>query len=212
VNTEHLVRALAADHATRQSSLAAKLAGATIAGLAVSAVLYALILGPRPDLAAAIESPRFVFKLVLMLIVGALAALLVVRLARPEASAKMLSLVLVLAGALLLGAVLVELAVTPQALWLTRLVGSSAILCLQSIPLLALPVLLMSLAILRSGATTRPSTTGAVAGLFAGALGALLYGTHCPDDSPLFVAAWYSIAIAIVAIVGLLASRRALRW
>jgi hypothetical protein len=54
--------------------------------------------------------------------------------------------------------------------------------------------------------------TGAVAGLFAGALGAVLYATHCPDDSPLFVAVWYGLAIAAVALIGALAGRRLLRW
>ncbi|MEA2988814.1 MAG: hypothetical protein QOG83_1525, partial [Alphaproteobacteria bacterium] len=46
----------------------------------------------------------------------------------------------------------------------------------------------------------------------AGALGAAIYAAHCPDDSPLFIAAWYSIAIAVVAAVGAAAGRWVLRW
>ena len=65
---------------------------------------------------------------------------------------------------------------------------------------------------LRQGAPTRPTLTGVVAGLFAGGVAAAIYAAHCPDDSPLFVALWYSLGIAIVALVGGLAGRLALRW
>ena len=43
-------------------------------------------------------------------------------------------------------------------------------------------------------------------------VGALLYATHCPDDSPLFVAIWYGSATAIVVAIGALAGARLLRW
>jgi hypothetical protein len=54
--------------------------------------------------------------------------------------------------------------------------------------------------------------SGAVAGLLAGGLAATLYATHCPDDSPLFVAIWYSLAIALVVLAGAVVGRRVLRW
>ena len=112
----------------------------------------------------------------------------------------------------LLAAVLIELAVVPRASWPARLVGSNSMLCLTSIPLLAAPVVVAALLILRRGASIRPGLTGAAAGLFAGALGATLYAAHCPDDSPLFVAVWYGQAIAAVAIIGALAGKQVLRW
>jgi hypothetical protein len=65
---------------------------------------------------------------------------------------------------------------------------------------------------LRRGAPLRPGIAGAVAGLCAGGLGAALYATHCIDDSPLFVAVWYSLAIAVVSLVGAVAGSRMLRW
>ncbi|OYZ89891.1 MAG: hypothetical protein B7Y01_03290, partial [Xanthobacter sp. 17-67-6] len=36
--------------------------------------------------------------------------------------------------------------------------------------------------------------------------------SHCPDDSPLFVAVWYCSAIAIVVGAGYLMGARVLRW
>jgi hypothetical protein len=65
---------------------------------------------------------------------------------------------------------------------------------------------------LRRGAATRPMLTGAVAGLIAGGIAATFYASHCVDDSPLFVATWYVIAIAFVALVGAIAGRWVLRW
>ena len=62
----------------------------------------------------------------------------------------------------------------------------------------------MFLAVLRYGATTRPGFAGAMAGLLAGGLAATFYAAHCPDDSPLFVATWYTIAIAAMALASAL--------
>ena len=90
--------------------------------------------------------------------------------------------------------------------------GSNAAFCLKSIPFLAAAPLVAALLALRQGAPENPGLAGAAAGLFAGAIGAAFYATHCPDDSPLFVAAWYSLAIGLVAMAGALAGRRLLRW
>jgi hypothetical protein len=57
-----------------------------------------------------------------------------------------------------------------------------------------------------------PAVTGAVAGLLAGALGATVYATHCTDDSPLFVAIWYTQAIGFMALGGMLVGQYVLRW
>jgi hypothetical protein len=106
----------------------------------------------------------------------------------------------------------VELFVLPTPSWGARLVGSNGLVCLVSIPFFALPMLIAEILALRQGASTRPALTGVVAGLFAGGVAAAIYAAHCPDDSPLFIALWYSLGIAIVALVGGFAGRLALRW
>ena len=80
------------------------------------------------------------------------------------------------------------------------------------IPLLSAAPLIGALIALHRGAPRNPGLAGAGAGLFAGAFAASLYATHCPDDLPLFVAVWYSLAILIVMAVGALAGSRLLRW
>ena len=65
---------------------------------------------------------------------------------------------------------------------------------------------------LRRGAPENPTMAGAAAAFAAGGIAAAIYAWHCPDDSPLFVATWYTIAIAVVTGAGALAGRRLLRW
>ena len=53
---------------------------------------------------------------------------------------------------------------------------------------------------------------GGMGGLLAGALGATVFAMHCTNDSPLFVAIWYILAIGLTALTGLLVGRYVLRW
>jgi hypothetical protein len=64
MQTDDLVHALAADHGTRAAAPGRVLAFALVAGLAVAAAMFALLLGPRPDIAVALGSPRFLIKFV----------------------------------------------------------------------------------------------------------------------------------------------------
>ncbi|TIP83456.1 MAG: DUF1109 family protein, partial [Mesorhizobium sp.] len=105
-----------------------------------------------------------------------------------------------------------ELLSVPAAEWGRRLVGSNMVICLSFIPLIGIGPLAVFLAVLRYGAPTRPVLAGAVAGLLAGGLAATFYAAHCFDDSPLFVATWYTIAIAILAALGALGGRLFVRW
>jgi hypothetical protein len=77
---------------------------------------------------------------------------------------------------------------------------------------MSLPLLAAALFGLRHGAPARPAVTGAIAGLLSAGMAATLYASHCSDDSPLFVATWYSIATAVVAAIGALAGSRVLRF
>jgi len=83
---------------------------------------------------------------------------------------------------------------------------------MTAIPLMSLPLLIASLIGLRHGAPTRPAVAGAIAGLLSAGLAATLYASHCTDDSPLFVMTWYTIAAALVAVVGALLGARVLRY
>jgi hypothetical protein len=101
----------------------------------------------------------------------------------------------------------------PQRLpMMTRLVGKNSSVCLVAIPALSLPILAGALIGLRHGAPARPAVAGAIAGLLSAGLAATLYAAHCSDDSPLFVAAWYTLATALVTAIGALIGAKLLRY
>lgn len=211
MKTDDVVRALVADRVTAPP-VHVTLAAALLLGGAMSAALFAILLGPRDDVVVAVGDPRFLLKFVETIALAATAAGAVLALARPGRRPGRRLVALLVAPAILATVVAVELAIVSPAQWTAQAIGSNSMVCLINVPLLAAPVLVAALIALRGGAPTRPMLAGAVAGLMAGGLGATLYAAHCTDDSPLFVAVWYAIAIAGVAAVGALAGRLALRW
>jgi hypothetical protein len=212
MNTDDLIRALSADNATRHASVEQWLAAALLPGLAASAALFALILGLRADIAAVATDFGFLFKFIVTLTLAATAAFAALRLARPGRKAGVAAVALALAPVMLAAVVLAEFAQAEVGTRLARLFGATWLYCLASIPLLSAPILVAALFALRHGAPTRPASAGAIAGLIAGGLGAAIYALHCPENSSFFLAAWYSAAIAFVALIGALLGARALRW
>lgn len=212
MKTGDLINALAADSATREPAPRRALALALIPGVAIALALHFSILGLRPHLLALLGDPRLLFKLCFTFLLVWLSGRFVLRLVRPGADVHSAAILLALAPALLAAASLIEILTVPPQDWSQRLVGSNAMVCLKSIPFLGAAPLVAALLALRQGAPEHPALAGAGAGLLAGAIGAACYATHCPDDSPFFVAAWYSLAIAFVAAVGAAAGARFLRW
>ena len=212
MKTDDLIRALTSDLTVARSSIEQRFAAALMPGVLVALVLFAITLGPRPDFMAVIGDARFVFKFVVTLLLALCSAMLVWRLVRPGAPTRLQTVALAIVPVVLAAAVIAELIALPRPLWTARLIGVNGMVCIVSIPSFALPMLVAAIFALRHGAPTRPGLTGMVAGVFAGAVAAAIYAAHCIDDSPLFVALWYSLGIAIVAAVGGVAGRFALRW
>jgi hypothetical protein len=212
VRTSEFIAALAADPAPEPIHLGRRVLGALVIGLVGSLALYFLLLGPRPDIAAACWTMRFCLKFVDSLAFALPSLLLTLRLARPDAKPRALALWLVAPFILLAAGVVVELLLVPQSEWLSRLVGHNAMHCTMMIPLLAAPVIAALIVAMREGAPLHPALTGALAGAASAGIAALLYASSCPDDSPLFVATWYPLATLICMGVGALAGRRFLAW
>ncbi len=212
MKTSELIAALAADPVPEPIHLGRRFAAALAVGLAGALILYALILGPRPDLAEALRTIRFNLKFIDALALALPSLLLLLRLARPDAKPGALALWLFAPLVLLAAAVIVELIVVPQAEWLPRLVGHNMRYCTTMVPLMAAPILAALIVALRAGAPQHPGWTGALAGAAAAGLASFLYASHCPDDSPLFVATWYPLATLVCAAVGAWAGRRFLAW
>lgn len=211
MTTEQLINEMVKDRATRPPFLSSFLYVAVL-GVAADALIFFVAVGPRPDIAAAAETWRFLFKFVVTLSLAALATILVYRMAAPAMWRKCRSGTLAMPLGLLVAAVLLELHLVPNSLWMVRMIGSNSVNCITLIPLLALAPLTCFLVLLRRGAPRDPGLTGAIAGLAASAIAATFYALSCFDDSPLFVITWYPIAAAIVVTTGYLCGGRFLVW
>jgi hypothetical protein len=211
MKTDQLVAALVADRRQSVGPPGRSIVSAIAAGSVVSLVIFALAFGPRVDLAAAFATWRFDLKLVLVFTALLVALAGSAALARPLTPGPLLSRAwpLIL---LAVAAVTIELVLQPRDAWLTRLVGSNALVCLTAIPLFSLAPLAGLMVALRRAAPASPTRAGAMAGALAAAVAASIYAFHCFDDSPLFVLTWYSLATLPVVALGALVGSRLLRW
>ena len=210
MDTNELIRSLAADHGWRARPVGIVLAIALAVALPFTMMMFMMRLGMRPDFMAATANPFFVLKFVVTLALVFASVVLAARLVRPGADIRKAAWLLGIPVLLLAGGIAAD-AMVMTSPWTKRLIGTNSLICLSAIPALSLPLLIAALIGLRHGAATRPMLTGAVAGLLAGGIAATFYASHCIDDSPLFVAIWYSIALAVVALVGAVAGRWVLR-
>lgn len=212
MDTDRLIRTLAADNDWRTPSVRMWLTVGLILAAAVSSMIFMMTLHMRPDIHTAMRNPFFDLKFAVTLALAIPAIALAMRLARPDARVGGRAWWLALPVGLLVCGILAEAMVPQRLSWSTRLVGNNARACMMAIPAMSAPLLAASLVALRHGAPTRPAIAGAVAGFVSAGLAATLYASHCTDDSPLFVATWYTLATAIVAGLGALIGRRVLRF
>ena len=212
METDQLIRTLAADSAYRAPSVGFVLALALLAGAPVSVAMFFLGLGFRPDVMTAMHNPFFDLKFAVTLGLAIPAFIVSLHLSRPEASLHGWGWLLAIPVGLLVAGMAGEMMLPQRLPAMTRLVGSNSRVCLTAIPLMSLPLLAAALIGLRHGAPGRPAIAGAIAGLLSAGLAATLYASHCPDDSPLFVATWYTLATALVTAIGALAGSKVLRF
>jgi hypothetical protein len=212
METDQLIRTLAADNPHRARPVGFVLALALLAAAPVSVAMLFTGLGVRPDLMTAMHNPFFDLKFAVTLALAIPAIAISLHLSRPEASLLGWVWLLLIPVGLLLAGIASEMMMPQRLPMMTRLVGNNSRLCMTAIPLMSLPLLVGALIGLRHGAPTRPAVAGAIAGLLSAGLAATLYASHCTDDSPLFVATWYTIATAFVTAIGALAGSRVLRF
>jgi len=212
METDQLIRTLAADNPHRARPVGLILTFALLAAAPVSVAMFMMALGVRPDVMTAMHNPFFDMKFVVTLAMAISAVAVSLHLSRPEASLKGWGWLLLIPAGILAVEIGSEMMMPQRLPMMTRLIGSNSRVCMTAIPLLSLPLLVAALIGLRRGAPTRPAIAGAIAGMLSAGLAATLYASHCTDDSPLFVATWYTVSTVLVAAVGALAGSRVLRF
>lgn len=212
MKTDDLIKAIAADTGMPRAPIGWVVWTGALIGIVATAALFFYLLPTRPDLEAAMTDWHFLIKWAFSFTLLGTAMALIVSLARPYRTSTSKVLLLLAAPLVLAIGVAAELIALPPSFWMPTMIGTNAVSCILYVPLLSgLPLAVMILA-LRKGAPARPALAGAVAGLVAAGIAASFYATHCQNDSPLFLAAWYILATALVAGVGALLGALLLRW
>lgn len=212
MDTDQLIRTLAADNAYRARPVGFVLALLLTAAAPVSLLMFFAELGVRPDVMTAVHNPFFDLKFAVTLALAAAAITVALHLSRPEASLRGFVWLFMVPAGLLVAGISGEMMMPQRLPMMTRMVGSNSKVCMTAVPMMSLPLLAASLVGLRHGATTRPALEGAMAGLLSAGLAATIYASHCTDDSPLFVAAWYTLSAALVTVIGALVGSKVLKF
>jgi hypothetical protein len=212
MDTDQLIRTLAADNTHRGRPVGFVLMLGLLAAAPVSLLIFFAELGVRPDVMTAMHNPFFDLKFAVTIALAISAIAVSLHLSRPEGSLRGFGWWLLIPAGLLAAGVGGEMMMPQRVPMMTRLVGSNSKICMTAVPAMALPLLAGALIGLRHGAPSRPAVAGAIAGLLSSGLAATVYAAHCTDDSPLFVATWYTLAAALMAAIGALAGSRMLRF
>jgi hypothetical protein len=212
MDTDRLIQTLAADNMHHEQPVGFVMALALLIAAPFTLTMFVMELGVRPDVMTAMRNPFFDLKFLVTLALALPAIAIAIHLSRPEVSLRGWAWLLLIPVGLLGIGIAGEMTMSQRLPMMTRLVGSNSRTCMMAIPMLSLPLLAGALIALRHGAPARPAVAGAFAGLVSAGLAATLYASHCTDDSPLFVATWYTLATALVTAIGALAGSRVLRF
>jgi hypothetical protein len=211
MRTDDLIAELAARPwpATRP---AFRLAVAIIAGWAIALIGFVLALGPPLAAVAKTGSTPFALKLGYTLSLTIITAAVVLAAGRPGQRLGSRAMLIGLPVAVIVAATALELSSTPSARWDFLLFGSTTLHCIGSIAIASVPVLLGVIWAFRTLAPTQLRLAGFLAGLSAGAAGALAFALYCEETTASFLLASYTPGMLIPAIIGALLGPRLLRW
>jgi hypothetical protein len=213
VRTPELLDVLAADTRIVPRDAASRwLALAAGAGMLAALALVLVWLRLRPDLARAAAGGFFWIKALYTAALGLAGYWAAERLGRPGVSARTAGLTAIAVLAVFALLAVVQFAPMNSAARLAALQGVSWTVCSRNIVLLAAPMTLFCLLVLRGLAPTRPIAAGFAAGVFSGGICATVYGLHCPEATFVFVGLWYTLGVLTSGLIGGVVGRFTLKW
>lgn len=185
---------------------------ATTAGMLGALAIIAGILHLNRALSHEVIEPMFWVREAYCAALGSLGFVAVTRLARPG-----IRLGVVPAG---IGAVVIAMWIFAVLTLLTApaqdrarlLLGTTAAVCPFLITLVAAPLFVAFVWVLRGEAPTQLRLAGAAGGFAAGAFGALAYSLHCPELTAPFIGVWYLLGMLLPTVIGASLGPRLVRW
>ena len=217
MRTDELIDALAQDVGAQDAGPTRapprRLAIVAVLGALAALVLVLAVLHVRDDLMPAMRGGMFWMKALYTGLLGAAGYLAIERLSRPGGSGRRGWTLGLIVLAVFVVAGVWQAMVSPDIQAALRMLrGHSWHSCSRNILVLGLPMLALGLAVVRGMAPTRPTLAGFATGLFSGGVAATVYGLHCPEHTFTFVALWYSLGVLLLAGLGAVIGRWALRW
>ena len=211
MRTEELIATLAADD-SRPGWVGGRIGAVLALGVAAALVGQWIALGPplaaRPGPWEAASFAKVLYPLSIALIAAAAA----VQAGRPGADSgsrvRLLGIPLLVVAA---GAIM-DMAGTPPSGWTGLLFGTTFWTCLAAVTVASVPVFAGLTWAFNLLAPTNARLAGFLVGLASGAAGAVAYAFYCPELSPAFLLATYTLAMLVPALAGSLAGPRLLRW
>jgi hypothetical protein len=181
-------------------------------GALIAFLLTAGLLKFNPALWHEISKPMFWVRESYCAVLGVFGFVTALRLARPGLRLGLAPMGIPVAViAMWVLAVVALVAASPQNR--ARLIlGATAGVCPFLIALIAAPLLIALLWVMRTLAPTRLRWAGAASGFTAGSIGALVYTLHCPELAAPFLGIWYLLGMLIPTAIGAWLGPRLLRW
>jgi len=181
-------------------------------GALIAFLLTAGLLKLNPALWHQTSKPMFWVRESYCAVLGVLGVITVVRLARPGLRLGLVPMGISDAMIAMRVLAVVTLVAGPPQNRARLILGHTAGVCPFLIALVAAPLLIALLWVMRSLAPTRLRWSGAASGFAAGSIGALIYTLHCPELAAPFLAIWYLLGMLIPTAIGAWLGPRLLRW
>ena len=184
----------------------------TLAIAAVMAVAVAMIGGVRGDIMMGMPHPMFFLRGGALLLLGVTSSYAVIAMSQPAVGNSFKGWIWALFAALFFPATAVVMAMIAAPDNMAIFVPRYGLECLGISLLAGTGIAAGQVAWLRRGAPVALNRAGWLVGMSSGALGAAAYSLHCPFNSIFYVGLWYTLAVAICAILGRLVVPHLIRW
>jgi len=181
-------------------------------GALIAFFLTAGLLKLNPTLWHETLEPMFWVRESYCAVLGVLGFVTAVRLARPGSRLGLVPMGIPVAVIAMWVLAVVTLVVASPQDRAGLILGHSAGVCPFLIALVAAPLLIAFLWVMRSLAPTQLRWAGAASGFAAGSIGALVYTLHCPELAAPFLGIWYLLGMLIPTAIGAWLGPRVLRW
>lgn len=211
--TDDLIARLSADlKPVPRGAMFRLVLGAVMVGAIISSIAMLGSIGVRADIDTASSTMIFWTKFTYTLAFALLGAVAVLILTRPDGRTRWPWFVALGVLVLLIISAFVQLLRAAPADMMPLVFGASPMRCLTYAVAFSLPILAASLLVMRRLAPANPTLAGFAAGLMSGGTGACIYAFACDEPGMMFLAIWYTLAIALVGLLGAILGRFLLRW